>query len=1407
MIASLGYGTGHRARRIFTAMLAALLAFGAAWTPERAEAAPANLAVNPGFEDSDVNWTGWTYDGTLHNDNKPAVFLNTDGTPGNVHSGSHSLGYWLDTDFSFTLTQTLTGLADGTYELSAWAEGGHDYLADDTSLKLFAESGGQRVEAPIAVTPWGDWRQYTLTVQVTGGQAVIGFEVDAPATQWGAFDDVMFRLVEDPSADPPGPAWDADKSLQAPDLSPRSVKLQWTAATDLSGIAHYRIYQNGRLRATVSGSVQTYTIARLQPNTAYQFKVEAGNAAGEWTTDGPELAVTTPDGAAAETLFLKGADISTLQAIEDAGGKYYDNGVERDLLAILKDRGVNAIRLRVWNDPVLADGYNDKVHTIEMAKRVKNAGLNLLIDFHYSDFWADPGKQEKPAAWQHLDFAGLSQAVYDYTAEVLNDLHAAGAWPDMVQIGNEINNGMLLPDGSTSRFNQLAELIGSGIRAVRDTTPPGREVKVMIHLAEGGDNAKFRGFFDALTAYTNDFDVIGLSFYPYWHGTYQQLKDNLNDLAVRYGKELVVVETAHPHTLEEGDGWPNIAGAADAEKAGFPATPQGQADMLTLMMNTVAHTAGGLGTGVFYWEPAWIPVPRDANGDYQAGWKTKEGNAWDNQAMFDFKGNALPSLDAFRFDPANLPAKAPIRALTPAGVTIPALESVVDAAARLPAAVQVLYNEGSIESVPVEWAPLDTDRLSRIGTFRLTGQTAGLKLPVSIDLTVTAYRNLAVNGGFEAGNTPDGWDTAGTPGAVKVDGNANNAYSGIRSLNYWHESDFAFKISQTITGLPDGLYTLRVKASGGGGDRILRLFAEGYGGERRTADIVNTGWNEWKTYAIADIPVNSGQIVIGVEAEAPGETWGFLDDFELFRHVTMPEWSESAKLEAADIGTSHVRLRWSGVANPEAAAGFKIYRDGKPVAAVDGGADSRTITGLSPGTTYTFQVEAGSDAGLWTDGGPSVTVTTRRPASGGPAPQNPQPAPGGEDEETEEPDEAEEAEVVTVPEEELAGAGDGPVVLDVPETAGEVRLPANAPDLLGDRPLEVRSGGLVLRVPAEVLAQLAGQADGANEADPRDAARGNGVSAILSAADEAYLSLRLQPPAEPRQWIARAERRTGLGLTALARLVDLRLAYVDGGGEVFAPETFAVPVTIGLRPGTEDAYNPDLTGIYLLLPDGALHHIGGHGPGEWTEAGATRAGVYGLLEAARSYADVPDSHWAHRAISALSARLVLTGTDAAGGRFEPNRTVTRAEFTAMLARLLKLPDDPQAPDASAFADVPDSAWYASAARAARAAGIVTGDADGLFRPNEAITRAEMAALLARAAARAAIGNETSQPGADAAYADGGKIPAWARDAVRRVTALGLMQGLPGGTFAPDGAASRAEAAQVLHRLASLMAGY
>lgn len=246
-----------------------------------------------------------------------------------------------------------------------------------------------------------------------------------------------------------------------------------------------------------------------------------------------------------ETTKMLGADISFLPELEDRGIKFSDNGVEKDAIQILKDHGFNYIRLRIFNDPAQDSGYSPKrgfcdlEHTKQMAKRVKAAGLKLLLDFHYSDYWADPGKQYKPAAWKGLPFPELKKALYDYTKKVMQELKDQGTVPDMVQIGNEINHGIVWPDGNVSNFDGLAQLVSAGTAAVKAVDPA---VIMMLHVALGGQNHESVFFIDNMVARGVHFDVIGESYYPKWHGTLDDLRDNLNDLARRYDKDVIVVE-------------------------------------------------------------------------------------------------------------------------------------------------------------------------------------------------------------------------------------------------------------------------------------------------------------------------------------------------------------------------------------------------------------------------------------------------------------------------------------------------------------------------------------------------------------------------------------------------------------------------------------------------------------------------------------------------------------------------------------------------------------------------------------------------------------------------------------------------------------------------------------------------
>jgi arabinogalactan endo-1,4-beta-galactosidase len=273
-----------------------------------------------------------------------------------------------------------------------------------------------------------------------------------------------------------------------------------------------------------------------------------------------------------------------------------------------------------------------------MAKRLQANRIKLLVDFHYSDSWADPSKQNKPAAWSALDFERLKRALYEHTFDVCDRLKAQGTPPDMVQLGNEINSGMLWPDGHSNNWDNLAELLKEGFRAVKDCSP---STIVMLHIAEGGDNQLARWWFDNAIERSVPFDVIGISYYPYWHGTLLDLQNNLNHIALRYDKDIVVVETAYPFTSTENDGWPNIIPSPNI--LGYPATPQGQMKMLGDVMTIVRAVPNGHGRGAFYWDATWTAVPGN-------GWDPTDrgsGNGWENQALFDYENRALPAMNLF----------------------------------------------------------------------------------------------------------------------------------------------------------------------------------------------------------------------------------------------------------------------------------------------------------------------------------------------------------------------------------------------------------------------------------------------------------------------------------------------------------------------------------------------------------------------------------------------------------------------------------------------------------------------------------------------------------------------------------------------------------------------------------------
>lgn len=283
--------------------------------------------------------------------------------------------------------------------------------------------------------------------------------------------------------------------------------------------------------------------------------------------------------------FVKGADIGWLLQMEATGYKFYNQaGAEENCLQILKGKEINAVRLRVFVNPSndKTSGHCSKDETVTMALRAKAMGMRVMIDFHYSDSWADPGKQNKPVAWLMHSFPELLEDVYNHTYEVLDMLKKSGVTPEWVQIGNEIAGGMLWPDGRSNNWPQLAQLLNKGYEAAKAVD---NSIKVVIHLESGENNNKCRWFFDNAKNYQVNYDIIGLSYYPYWIGsdytvTINNLGNNMNDLVGRYGKGVIVVEVGGDYTKV-----------------------QNTYDMLVAVINKTLAVPNYMGLGVIYWEP------------------------------------------------------------------------------------------------------------------------------------------------------------------------------------------------------------------------------------------------------------------------------------------------------------------------------------------------------------------------------------------------------------------------------------------------------------------------------------------------------------------------------------------------------------------------------------------------------------------------------------------------------------------------------------------------------------------------------------------------------------------------------------------------------------------------------------
>ena len=600
--------------------------------------------------------------------------------------------------------------------------------------------------------------------------------------------------------------------------------------------------------------------------------------------------------------FIRGMDASSVLVEEKSGVRYYNEaGEEQDVFMTLAQAGVNYIRLRVWNDPFDADGHgygggnNDLATAIELGQRATQYGMKVSIDFHYSDFWADPKRQHAPKAWAGMSVAEKADALYTFTKESLAALLDAGVDVGMVQIGNEINNGM---SGETST-GAVMSLLRSGSAAVRETAAAyDREIKVVVHYTNIEDADGISKIAAQLLAFDVDYDVFGLSYYPFWDGTNENMQTVARNIQEKYGKQVVIAETSYCYTAEDGDGSGNsLSGVGDLVD-GYPASVQGQATMIRDVC-AAAHEAGVL--GIFYWEGVWIPVGETtANNapiweEFGSGWASSYaaeydpddaglyygGCSWDNQAMFDFTGHPLESLNVFKYLKYGATAPLAIEDIPDVSVTVD-----VHQAIKLPETVTVIYNDRSAnKQEPVTW---DEAKLAAIdntvaGEYDIAGTLAdGSAVNCHVEVKMI---NHVRNFSFEEEDRSM-WKVA-YEGANPTDfqKKADDAYTGSMAFHFWSgTSDMVFSIEQEFTDLEPGTYELSVYAQGGdmSADAEMELYAV-VNGEELTQPFMMVGWANWQVPKISDIKVHDGAMTIGVRFRCNKGSWGTVDDFTLNR--------------------------------------------------------------------------------------------------------------------------------------------------------------------------------------------------------------------------------------------------------------------------------------------------------------------------------------------------------------------------------------------------------------------------------------------------------------------------------------------------------------------------------------------
>ncbi|MCD8204203.1 MAG: glycosyl hydrolase 53 family protein [Coprobacillus sp.] len=603
--------------------------------------------------------------------------------------------------------------------------------------------------------------------------------------------------------------------------------------------------------------------------------------------------------------YIMGMDVSSIIEVEEAGGVFYDwDGKEVDLFEFLADNGINYIRVRLWNDPYVdytdptsasfQGGGNDLETDIKIAKRAVDAGMKVCLDLHYSDFWADPDKQTAPRAWQNLVYYGNTEgsiiyAAAQWTTEVLQAFTDAGCEPSMVQVGNEINNGVCGYTVATWKDIFLHDCC----EAVRNFD---KNIKIVLHLAEGanheGLSSRFKEFDDAGI----DYDVMGLSYYSYWHGSIESFTDCINQLDKEFKHDICVMEYSYGWTddYKEGSNQANIYSSDDEKNGGYKTSVQGQASYIHDVNEAVAGTKHGIGS--FYWEPAWLPLNGTswASDDAHAFLLAQNGaggegtTTWANQALFDFDGHPLNSLKAYSLMKKG--GKYTEQMLEADTEVVQNINSAAaDVEAELPTITTVFTSLDRWTEYTIKWDKSGVNELIKAetgSTVEIHGVASKGKSSFDVTGIFTLYKEYLLNPGFEESPTASdttivpGWEVEATSGAYRVE--SKNARSGQYNFNVWCEGAYTVNLYQVVNNLDAGTYELDAYfRSESGADPAIQLYATVNGVTQTTNVVYGAGWSDWVLNSVVFVANTGDSAEVGIKVTGEAEDWAHADDFTL----------------------------------------------------------------------------------------------------------------------------------------------------------------------------------------------------------------------------------------------------------------------------------------------------------------------------------------------------------------------------------------------------------------------------------------------------------------------------------------------------------------------------------------------